>query len=228
MKTKFGAIIVAGSGKVGGHVASRNRAGSYLRTKVTPVNPRTGAQLAVRNLFTGFSQGWRGLTDAQRQAWNDAVSDFARTDIFGDLKNPTGANLFQRLNNVLAQLGEAALTLPPQPAAVEQVILSSFVADVSDGTMIATFAPTIPANTAVIVRATAPQSPGKSFVKSEFRVIGVLPAATATGTDLATLWEAKFGSISPAGSKIFVEFLPVSTITGQTGSPSQASAIIQA
>ena len=37
MKTKFGAIIVAGSGKINGFVASKNRAGAYLRTKVTPV-----------------------------------------------------------------------------------------------------------------------------------------------------------------------------------------------
>jgi len=36
MKTLFGAIVVDGRGKLGGHVASKNRHGSYFRTKVSP------------------------------------------------------------------------------------------------------------------------------------------------------------------------------------------------
>jgi len=47
MKMKFGAIVVDGRGKIGGHVASKNRGGAYLRTKVTPSNPQTGYQAAV-------------------------------------------------------------------------------------------------------------------------------------------------------------------------------------
>lgn len=93
MKTKFGAIIVDGRGKIGGHVASKNRGGAYLRTKVTPANAQTSAQNQVRNLFTSLTQGWRGLTQAQRDAWNAAVLDYSRTDIFGDIRNPSGINL---------------------------------------------------------------------------------------------------------------------------------------
>ena len=48
MKAKFGSFIVDGRGKVNGHVISKNRAGSYIRTKVTPVNPRSTAQLTQR------------------------------------------------------------------------------------------------------------------------------------------------------------------------------------
>jgi hypothetical protein len=99
MKTKFGAIIVDGRNKIGGHVASKNRAGSYLRTKVTPTNPGTTYQVNVRNRLAGISTAWRALTEAQRKAWNVAVSNYARTDIFGDLKNPSGFNLHQQLNN---------------------------------------------------------------------------------------------------------------------------------
>ena len=85
MKAKFGSIVVAGSGKIGGHVASRNRGGAYFRTKVTPVNPNTPAQAAVKSRLTTQAQAWRSLTAAQRAQWNAAVADFARTDIFGDL-----------------------------------------------------------------------------------------------------------------------------------------------
>jgi len=66
MKIKWGAIVVDGRNKIGGHVASKNRAGAYLRTKVTPVNPNTGYQAGVRNTLSTLSSGWRALEEAQR------------------------------------------------------------------------------------------------------------------------------------------------------------------
>ena len=38
---KFGALVVDGRNKIGGQVASKNRAGAYLRNKVTPSKKRT-------------------------------------------------------------------------------------------------------------------------------------------------------------------------------------------
>jgi hypothetical protein len=227
-KLKFGSIVVDGRGKIGGHVLSKNRGGSYLRTKVTPVNGRSDGQLSVRNRFTGFSQGWRGLTEDQRAAWSAAVADFARTDIFGDLKNPSGSNLYQRLNNILAQIGEDSISVPPIPSEVSQVVLSSIAVSTGDGSIECTFAPTVPAGCTVIVRATPALSAGKMYVKNQMRIIQTLAAATATGADIATAWVAKFGTIPAAGSKISVQFLPVNLATGQIGSPSQASAVIGA
>ena len=94
MKIKYGAIIVDGSGKIGGHVASKNRSGSYLRTKTTPSNPNTTAQAQARSVLASLSTGWGVLTDDQRKSWNDAVGDYAKTDIFVDFKNPSGINLY--------------------------------------------------------------------------------------------------------------------------------------
>ena len=50
MKIKWGALVVDGRGKLGGHVAAQNRGGSYLRTKVTPSNPQTTFQTGVRSM----------------------------------------------------------------------------------------------------------------------------------------------------------------------------------
>jgi hypothetical protein len=225
MKTKFGAIIVDGRGKIGGHVASKNRAGTYLRTKVTPANAQTSFQTAVRNRFTEFSQGWRALTQNQRDAWNAAVINFARTDIFGDIRNPSGLNLYQRLNNVLASVAEASIDIPPLPSAVENVVLSAITATVGAPTMTAVFAPTVPANTAVKVFATPPMSAGKSYVKSDYRQIDTLAAATVSGENILAAYTAKFGSLGEIGQKIFVKFVPVNITTGQEGSPTVASVI---
>ena len=42
-KIKFGMMMTDASGKLGGQVFSKNRGGSYVRTKVTPTNPQTAA-----------------------------------------------------------------------------------------------------------------------------------------------------------------------------------------
>lgn len=225
MKTKFGAIIVDGRGKIGGHVASKNRSGSFLRTKVTPTNPQSTSQLDVRSRFSGLSSGWRGLTDAQRASWNAGVADFAKTDIFGDLKNPSGANLYQRINNNLLQIGEAALTDCPSVSAVTAIASLSAAIDVSDGTMLLTFAAAIAATHKVKLLASPAMSAGKSFVSSEYRQIDVLTNADVSPLDVAAAWEAKFGSFPSAGQKVFFKMVPVLVATGQTGNAIGASAI---
>lgn len=224
MKAKFGAIITEGRGKINGFVASRNRAGAYIRTKVTPVNPQSSAQLTVRNRLGTRSQAWRGLTDAQRAAWNGAVSSFAKTDIFGDLKNPTGFNLYQALNNNLVTVGAAAITQPPIPAAVSTVTITSISPAAGTGLIPMVMSGAVPANTAVKVFATAPQSPGVSFVKSEFRLITTLAAATASPVALGASYSTKFGSWS-SGQKLFFKIVFVSTTTGQQSLPIQIAAI---
>jgi hypothetical protein len=225
MKMKFGAIVVDGRNKIGGHVASKNRAGNYLRTKVTPANPRTASQLAVRNRFTGLSQAWKGLAAAVVASWNNAVSAWKRTDIFGDLRNPTGLNLYQRLNNNLLNIGVAALTNPPAPGSVAAFTSFSATA-VHAGAVTLTFAAAIAATEKVLVRATPPQSGGKSFVKSEYRQIMVLSSTDTSPKIVTTEYNAKFGNPGSAGQKIFFELVQISVATGQAGTPIAAVAVV--
>jgi hypothetical protein len=228
MKMKFGAIVVDGRGKIGGHVASKNRAGSYLRTKVSPVNPQTSSQSGVRNRLAGLSQGWRGLTANQRASWNNAVSDYAKTDIFGDLRNPSGFTLYQKLNNNLLNIGVVAITTPPVPQAVDAFTSFTLAAAAGANTITATFAPAIAADMVVKVFATPPQSAGKSFVKSEYRQIGTIDNGDVSPFALTTLYNAKYGSVGTAGQKIFVKMVQVNNVTGQEGTPFVASAIVAA
>jgi hypothetical protein len=228
MKMKFGAIVTDGRGKVGGHVASKNRAGAYLRTKVTPVNPSTSYQVNVRNRLAGLAQGWRSLTAPQRLAWNNAVSDYKKTDIFGDLQNPTGFNLYVRINSNLLNILESARTTPALPGSPLAITALSLTGDVSDNKITATFTPAIGALNKVLVRATPALSAGKSFVKSEFRQINILANADVSPKEQQTEWMAKFGTFPAAGTKVFFELVPILIATGQAGIPIQASAVITA
>jgi hypothetical protein len=192
------------------------------------VNPQSSAQLTARNRFTTYSQGWRGLTESQRQQWLAAVSDFQRTNVFGQTMTPSGSNLYQLLNNNLVNIGEAAISVPPLPAAVGSFVPTSLTAE--DSTVAASLSlvasGNVPANTAIKVFATSPQSAGRSFVKSQYRQISVLAAAATTPFDLVTAYEAKFGSTGTAGQKIFIKCVAVNATTGQEGTPSEVSAIV--
>lgn len=229
LKIQWGALVVAGRGKIGGQVASKNRSGSYMRNKVTPVNPRSASQTTVRNRLTNFSQAWRGLSEAQRAAWNAAVGDFSKTNIFGDSVQPTGFNLYQRLNNNLIRIGEAAINTPPAPAAITDIIIGALSAAAGAGTISLAYTAGADAGSEIEVWATPPVSAGVSFVKSEYRLIGQFTANAASPFNAAADYVAKFGSITgKSGQKIFFKTVAVNVTTGQSGVPQSTSAIIAA
>jgi len=225
MKIKWGALVVDGRNKIGGQVASANRAGAYLRTKVSPKQPRTTYQTNVRAVFSAISSGWKVLTAANQILWNNAVAAYKSSDIFGDIKTPSGFNLYQRLNNNLTQCGIANISTPPLPISVSQLTSASLAA-VHAGAITFTYAPAVPAGEAMILRATPAISPGKSFVKSEFRTIGKFLAADVSPLVITAAYNAKFGAVGAAGQKIFVEAEHISTVTGQASKRYEVSAII--
>lgn len=217
MKIKFGAWITAGRGSVGGTTASWNTYGAYAKNKSTPVNPSTTYQQNVRMYFAMIAQYWRGLTQNQRDLWVSMASEYKATNIFGDLFTYTGFNLFMKLNRNLLEIGESIIDDCPSPQSVMGFTDLTFDIDITAVTAEATFAPAIDADTKVIVYATAPQSPGKSFVKSEYRKIDVLDDGDTSPVDMVTAYLAKFGTSGVVGNKIFIMFRPINLHTGQAG-----------
>lgn len=226
MKVKFGAIVVAGRNKIGGHVASANRGGAYFRTKVTPINPRTSFQTLVRQRLTSLAQAWRALTQAQRDGWNAAVDQYARTDIFGDIRNPSGVNLFQRLNNNLLAVGIAVINdaPPAQDVAAVELVDASIPSTLTSIQL--TFSGAIPSNSAVKLFATPALSPGINFVLSEYRQIGTIAPGTATPFEAEPLYLARFGALIP-DQKVFFAVEFVNTTTGQTSTRQSVSAFVE-
>lgn len=226
MKIKWGALVVDGRGKIGGQVASKNRSGSYMRNKVTPVNPATLAQTVVRSQLAALATGWRALTAAQRASWIGAVEGFSKTDIFGDIKNPSGFNLYCRINMNLNLVNTATLSTAPAPTDVPVEYLALATVDVGVGDDISlTLTDQVPVGVKMVVSATPSLSAGINFVKSEFRKIEVIDAETATPVDVKTTYEARFGTPT-VGSKVFFEVKFVNTTTGQASPSQTVSAIV--
>lgn len=214
MKAKFGSIVVDGRGKLGGHVYSKNRAGAYVRTKVTPVNPQTTTQVAARAILTQLSQDWSGLTAAQRAAWNAAVNSFQRTDIFGDLKSPTGLNLYTRLNAGLLHVGAAVISTPPASTNAPDYPSATPAAAAGAQSFSVAFTVTpVPANTNYVIETTQQVSAGKSFVKNLYRTTKIIAAAGASPSNIAAVWIAKNGALV-VGKTIGVRIYAIDTTTG--------------
>lgn len=221
MKAKFGAIVVDGRGKIGGHVASKNRSGAYFRTKVTPVNPQTTYQNAARAMLASFSSAWRSLTAAQRAAWDAAVSSFQSTNVFGDLVNPTGKNLYTKLNVNLENAGQSAITSPPVPVAIDEPTLA-----ITTNTAAALTITVGNLNTGqtYLIFATSQVSAGVSFMKQRYRLITRMDGAAAQPYDIHAVYVTKFGA-RLAGLKIGFKVVPINETTGQNGVGATATSI---
>lgn len=224
-KIKWGMIVTDGRNKLGGQVFSKNRAGAYIRTKVTPVNPKTSFQMASRQLLGALSSAWSTLTSAQREAWNSVVEEWQKTDIFGDLRKPTGKNLFTGLNKNRADIGGAVQNLPPEK--VEIPIISTFRAEFKIGDKeLSVGIATVPVGMALQISATPPMSAGTSFAKNQLRVIGSVPAGAFVPTDAWILYQDRFGEpVLGQNIQVAVRYI---ALTGQAGVQLIEKAVISA
>lgn len=223
-KLKFGMIVTEGRGKLGGHVLSKNRYGAYARTKVTPVNPQSPAQQAARNILSAFSQAWSGLTQEAILAWNNAVGDFSRTDVFGDLRNPTGKNLFTRLNINLNSIGVIPIDAPPLPSEVP----SAAIVTVEINPTLLLYSIVFTGDSPLVsyqIWATPALSPGISFVSSEYRLIDSVAGGAGSPIDFNAAYVNRFG-VPAVGAKVFVKMVPIHLVTGQNAVGSSASTIV--
>ena len=194
-KIKWGAIVVDGRGKLGGHVFTKTKSGATMRTKVTPVNPQTAAQASARSRLGGNSQAWAGLSEEQRSSWNALASETSKTNIFGDQYFPSGKNLFTSVNNNLIMLGSASVVNAPTFAELPFITLMEATVDIStrEINLQIEFTGSSLGN-ALIIEASKPSSPGKYNFEGSFRQVIVMSAgAPPAPTALWDFYTEKFG-----------------------------------
>lgn len=227
-KVKFTAVVADMRNKLNGSVFSRNRGGAYVRTKVTPLNPQTSAQVGARSLLTSLAQSFRSLTQEQITAWNNATSQWAGTDVFGDVVNPTGLALYVRLNANISNGGGTSISTPPSPVGASALETLTLSAAVTGSEFDVAFVPsTVPANHTMYVESTQMLSPGISNANSRFRFIATVAAAAASPADLYAAQTSKFGALV-AGQKVFVRAKFINKLTGELSLALKASDIVAA
>jgi hypothetical protein len=217
-KINFGGIVQDARGKQNGIVYSKNKFGPYVRRKVTPANPQSTAQVAVRNTFSSLSKAWSNTLNAtQRAAWTAFAAVYPRRDIFGNSVTLTGANMYIALNGVLQKLGATLLTSPPASQAVTATGVGTLAASFSGATM--TFQQTDNAggaNTKLYIFGAPPSPAGRQPAPSKFVFLEALtPGTTAfpISTTVYTVYTARFGAAA-IGSMVSLIISTASTLNG--------------
>lgn len=88
------------------------RAIKVVRTRVTPTNPRSTRQLAVRGILAGVAQGFGALSSANASSWNDYAASQPKSNAFGQFY-ASGINAYCELNFLVVDCGNVAVATPP-------------------------------------------------------------------------------------------------------------------
>lgn len=212
-------------GSQAGNTFSRNRGGAYLRNRVTPINPSTPAQQAVRSSLSELTTAWGvDLTQAQRDGWIAFAEAWPTTDVFGASIILTGLQMYTRQNMQLLQAGLDRIDTAPLNLDVEG--LSTVEVEVDGAALNVTFTPApLSEGNFVQVFATPPIQPGISFVKNRLRLIFTGADESASPADVAAEYVAAFGALPVVGQKCVIEARVISGVTGAVCTSLQATAI---
>lgn len=209
------------SGSQAGTTASRNRFGQYKRTRASPVQPGTPAQLNQRALLSTNAAGWRALTDAQRAGWLSLGAMISRTDSLGQAYTMNGFMAYCSVNNNKVAAGDAgvadapAIVTPPDLLTVTLTLTAAAFSIAYTATPLAT-------GVRLFVFASPQASAGRKF-NGDYRLITVTAAAAASPAVVLTAYTAKFG-VPVVGNRIF---LSLQTYKGGfKGSPFNVSQLV--
>lgn len=196
------------SGSYQGITSSRNRFGQYVRSRATPVNPRSTQQGVVRARMASNAAAWRAITAAQRAGWTDLGASMSRTDSLGQSYTLNGFAAYCSVNNNLSAMGNA--TVSDAPALVTPVNLATVTITLTAAAVsIAYTATPLAAGSRLFTYCSPQRSAGRSF-ESDMRLLAVSAAAAASPAVLTTAYTAKFG-IPIVGNRVFFTFV---TVTG--------------
>lgn len=172
-------------GSAGPLTASRNQAGLYLRARVTPVNPKSPGQVAIRQAMANNSFRWSNtLTNAQRAAWEAYAEETPLPNKLGDLVNTSGRQMYLRTNNARVQVGIGVIDAAPITPGVAEPPVSLLDSNTSDGVVVALTTPVLVSNDVVIYTIGNPVNFAKNFYSSPYRTAAAAVAVTGFPLEL--------------------------------------------
>lgn len=215
-KVLFTAVVADMRGKIAGTVFSKNKAGAFARTKVSPTNARTAAQTFARLRLANLSASWRGLSQTTRNGWIESAKSAFSTNVFGNTKTLSGQQLFVSAQSNIQLGGYQPFTLSP---GIEAPILSGGLKINSTGTVggeITTLDFVATADTSenvvYLVASTGVISTGISNPSGKFKMLDFKGDPGSTLSLLAA-YTALFGTPT-VGDNVYFEITAINITTG--------------
>lgn len=197
---KFNSLVYSEiRGSVNGLTYSRNGNSAYVRSKATPVNPRTAGQTAARDSLNYVSSAWRSLTQGQREAWNGLAKTIPYTNSIGNVSYYSGFQLFMKNNLTLLGAGGSLIANAVAAPSFPSLELSAFTMDASAGSASVNAAYSGGSATGfnVVLEGTAPYSAGKSFVaKNQYGFLLGQGDPSDGSIVFGSTYVAKYGAIT--------------------------------
>lgn len=216
------------SGSIAATTVGGGRAGKFARVKVVPVNPKTIKQISQHSKFSTRNSAWRGLTQAQQDAWIGAAAsgEWPQKTRLAKTYNPTGPQLYAKLNLIIVQAGGTAIATPPTKVALTAVLLGALTAAAGTPALSQVFSGVLTATERLLIYATGSLSPGKNRPgNSDYRFI--VAYSSTTPANLLTAYQAVYGNPVEA-QKIFVKAILVENTTGQSAEAGSSVAVVAA
>lgn len=206
-KILFGNMVADARGKLGGIVYSRNAAGAYARQKVSPVQPRSPAQLGQRSDLMDVSKLWGTLTQSQRTAWAGFAQTHKFVDVFGLAKKYSGQQMYMHCNLGLLSNNLALINDPP--ADLEVIPLGSIGAASS---------------TSGVVQSVAVTAAGTGYTSQP--TVGFSGGAGSGAAATSTLVPTTVASYTVGAGGTGYTTAPTVTVTGGGGTGATATATV--
>lgn len=223
-RNRFGTDILARSGsmnkKAGGMTYMKN---GVQRVRVIPVNPNTSGQQETRSVFNFLNKEWASLTNTEREAWVTAKADpywYVPDGFYGGTRpSGSGKALFIAVNYNLNQTNgtlaapTVVTTNPPSQEPIDELAVTSVVADESANTLVLTYTGTT-GNEEIFVRMTPAVSPGNMRLTSVQSKLRFSPAGA--GASPATITKPDGISFDgQTGQKVFYVVEAIGNVSGK-------------
>lgn len=197
MKSQLGPLVGQLSGKIGGMVASRNRYGTYFRRRAHPTRATSELAIATKSRLSTASNGWIGLTDAQREAWRVWAANNPIVDRLGEKQVLQGNAAFVKINALRLRILGAMLSVPPVVAAPNGLTEMSLTGDIGAGAFGVVFAATpLAASQRLLCWGALTENADIQYVQNKWRIVGYSTKAKASPYDWQSEFVARFGSLA--------------------------------
>lgn len=220
-----GPLAGAVSGSQGGITFSHNKGGPYFRSRAIPTNPATSFQVNQRARVATTAGEWQGLTAAQRLAWTEWARQNPVVNALGHSILLSGEQAYIQLNTRLLQDGGVTAATPPIVPANPGFTTMTQSGDIGLGTVALTFAPALPADMKVWLRAAVLNSAGITYVKNRLRFVATSAIVQASPWDNEAEIVARLGTLT-VGQTLHVEAGVFNPTNGLLSTMLRASVVI--
>lgn len=210
----YSALVDHIAGSIQGTTFQRNAYGHTVKGKPNMVNPNTTRQNGRKRTFSNASQQWRGLSSANRSAWDAYANAFP----IPSRKNPSaylsGLAAFTRWHGVRFQNNSVVLANPS--GAQGTAVVSQQETVLSGGQLhVLLDITTTNGPWLAFVYLSRPLQATQSFLKSWQRYITAVTSASWADFDVSAAYTAIFGHLPVLGDFLGMQVVMLNTTNGQ-------------